>query len=208
MGVGMLRYIRGKLLMLRLIIPSFLGLGFAFYYLSGGKNFEPAAFEKQKQDQTVVVQAIAPRVEIDTHIADDKVSARATQVKQEYAKVFAESVPASDTPTLRSGASLWKVAAGGDDVQARIATLSDPTSFVELTRDTVGAVGVDADMKRFVNATRVNLRNGPGTNHNVVGKLDRDTEVALLNKTIGSWVKLRVIETNRVGWISASLLRE
>jgi hypothetical protein len=47
MGVGMLRYIRGKLLMLRLIIPSFLGLGFAFYYLSGGKNFEPAAFEKQ-----------------------------------------------------------------------------------------------------------------------------------------------------------------
>ena len=80
MGVGMLRYIRGKLLMLRLIIPSFLGLGFAFYYLSGGKNFEPAAFEK-KQDQTVVVQAIAPRVEIDTHIADDKVSARATLVK-------------------------------------------------------------------------------------------------------------------------------
>ena len=153
----MLRYIRGKLLMLRLIIPSFLGLGFAFYYLSGGKNFEPAAFEKQKQDQTVVVQAIAPRVEIDTHIADDKVSARATQVKQEYAKVFSESLPASHTPTLRSGASLWKAVAGDDDAQARIATLSDPTSFVELTRDTVGAVGVDADMTRFVNATRVNL---------------------------------------------------
>jgi len=59
-----------------------------------------------------------------------------------------------------------------------------------------------------VNATRVNLRNGPGTDHNVVGKLDRDTEVALLNATNGSWVKLRVIETNWVGWISASLLRE
>lgn len=60
----------------------------------------------------------------------------------------------------------------------------------------------------YVNANRVNLRNGPGTNHNVLGKLERDTQVELLAEADGSWVKLRVIETNRVGWMSISLLRE
>jgi len=30
----------------------------------------------------------------------------------------------------------------------------------------------------------------------------------LLAEADGSWVKLRVIETNRVGWMSISLLRE
>jgi uncharacterized protein YgiM (DUF1202 family) len=52
------------------------------------------------------------------------------------------------------------------------------------------------------------MRNGPSTRNGVIAKLERGTAVQLLPSSSGSWVKLRVAETNRVGWISKKLLKK
>lgn len=62
-----------------------------------------------------------------------------------------------------------------------------------------------ADLRR-VKVSRANMRNGPGTRYNVVGRLVRDTEVEVVSDAATGWVKLKVLETGRVGWISAKLL--
>ena len=62
------------------------------------------------------------------------------------------------------------------------------------------------DTVRQVTGNRVNLRNGPGTEYNVLSKLTRGEQVAILQDPGNGWLKLRVLETNRVGWLAASLV--
>lgn len=59
---------------------------------------------------------------------------------------------------------------------------------------------------RSVSASRVNMRQGPGTDFSVVAKLTRGTEVEVLRDQGDGWVKLRVVETGRVGWMADYLL--
>lgn len=66
-------------------------------------------------------------------------------------------------------------------------------------------VEVEPDFRR-VTGNRVNMRNGPGTQYSIVGKLLRDDEVEVLQDPGIGWVKLQVMETGRIGWMSSKLL--
>jgi uncharacterized protein YgiM (DUF1202 family) len=59
---------------------------------------------------------------------------------------------------------------------------------------------------RNVSASRVNMRQGPGTDFNVVAKLTLGTEVEVLRDQGDGWVKLRVVDSGRVGWMADHLL--
>ena len=59
-----------------------------------------------------------------------------------------------------------------------------------------------------VSVNRANMRNGPSTRNGVIAKLERGTAVQLLPSSSGSWMKLHVVKTNRVGWISKKLLKK
>ena len=50
------------------------------------------------------------------------------------------------------------------------------------------------------------MRNGPGTSYSVVATLSRDTEVEVLRDPGQGWVKLQVVDSGRIGWMSARLL--
>ena len=188
--------------MFRLVIPSFIILGVAFYYLSGGKDFTPPEVRKNIENHSVVV---TPLPDTDTEPANDRISRVAAAAKQEFDKKVIESSDADLTDPTNKRFQLWSEAALSEEQPIQVASLSDLESFVAVSEHTVEPQGKDL---MYVNAKRVNLRNGLGTNHNVLGKLERDTQVELLAEADGSWVKLRVIETNRVGWMSISLLRE
>lgn len=54
----------------------------------------------------------------------------------------------------------------------------------------------------------VNMRTGPGTSYGVAVKLDRGTEVEVLEVLSTGWAHLRVVETGRVGWMAARFLDE
>jgi uncharacterized protein YgiM (DUF1202 family) len=59
---------------------------------------------------------------------------------------------------------------------------------------------------RKVRANRINMRNGPGTQYNVLAKLSKGEKILVLQDPGKGWVKFRVIDSGRVGWAAESLL--
>lgn len=56
-------------------------------------------------------------------------------------------------------------------------------------------------------STRVNLRGGPGTNYLVLAKLEPGTAVTILARNAtADWVRIRVTDSGRSGWVAADLL--
>ncbi|WP_306155627.1 SH3 domain-containing protein [Roseovarius sp. MMSF_3281] len=66
----------------------------------------------------------------------------------------------------------------------------------------------DADIAQPVQDTRrvtgavVNMRGGPGTAYDRIGKLYKNDKVVVLQKPGNGWIKLRVVETGDVGWMA------
>jgi uncharacterized protein YgiM (DUF1202 family) len=57
-------------------------------------------------------------------------------------------------------------------------------------------------------SARVNLRGGPGANYLVLAKLEPGTAVTVLSiHTSQEWVRVRVNESGRTGWVAAELIR-
>lgn len=61
------------------------------------------------------------------------------------------------------------------------------------------------DMRK-VTAARVNMRQGRGQNFSVVAKLISGDEVQILQDPGDGWLKLKVQESDRVGWMADFLL--
>jgi hypothetical protein len=59
---------------------------------------------------------------------------------------------------------------------------------------------------RRVAGNSVNLRTGPGTAFGAITSLARGTEVIVLRDPGTGWIKLRVPETGRIGWMADRLL--
>jgi uncharacterized protein YraI len=59
---------------------------------------------------------------------------------------------------------------------------------------------------RQVSGNSVNLRTGPGTGFGRIASLKRGTDVIVLNDPGEGWIKLRVVETGRIGWMAETLL--
>ena len=98
-------------------------------------------------------------------------------------------------------AALWKVSADTETSVIIENILEDLVPVV--------AAAIPSDENLYaVSVNRANMRNGPSTRNGVIAKLERGTVVLLLPSSSGSWVKLRVVETNRIGWISKKLLKK
>lgn len=61
---------------------------------------------------------------------------------------------------------------------------------------------------RFVAGNRVNLREGPGTNHAVVDTLARGTSAELVASNDNGWAQIRLTETGQTGWMAERLLSD
>ncbi|MDU8946017.1 SH3 domain-containing protein [Ovoidimarina sediminis] len=57
-----------------------------------------------------------------------------------------------------------------------------------------------------VTAERVNLRAGPGTQHDVVTQLDSDDQVLALSDTAADWIEIQLPRDGTTAWISARFL--
>ena len=97
-------------------------------------------------------------------------------------------------------AALWQVSADAE-TSVIIENILDDVVPV------VAAVPSDENLY-VVSVNRANMRNEPSKRNGVIAKLERGTAVQLLPSSYGSWVKLRVVETNRVDWISKKLLKK
>ncbi len=197
--------------MARIIIVTFAFLGWAFYEMSGGAEFEPASVrltnikEDPLKPAALAAEASAPvvvkqpeievtRVALDLNSVEDVLSGRAdgntieaeTPSAPENVVTLAALEDADATPTIVLPSLIENAVPETEEVQ-QVAEVS----FYET---------------RTVSGDRVNVRGGPGTSYSVVGKLVRGDEVEILEDTGTGWVRFRAVNDDTSGWLADFLL--
>ncbi|PKQ11294.1 MAG: SH3 domain-containing protein [Alphaproteobacteria bacterium HGW-Alphaproteobacteria-1] len=188
--------------MWRFILISFVFLGWAFYTMSGGADYTPAANSIQARAllsehrpkarplrENVIQIAQAPSVVSRVATSLEQVGTGGAQVV--LASVEARPVdPRIVVPT----------------VVARSVVPPEGVMVETVAPVAAPAAPERAEDRRRVSGHSVNLRTGPGRDYGRLGSLARGTEVIVLDDSRVGWVKLRVVDTGRIGWMAAPLL--
>ncbi|WP_204113000.1 SH3 domain-containing protein [Shimia biformata] len=210
--------------MKKFVFLSFVFLGWAFYELSGGADFNPReTLEDQAQarsvtpaqpagiassDQAPVTSpASAPVEKAAGHTSD---LATLTAPAAIPAVTSQSTVPQSPAPApLTEPQTVQSPLAGGGLTVSSPFTTSDRASTTTEGGETPSAIPqILAQDFREVNGNRVNMRAGPGTGYQVLDTLVRGQVVEVLTTEANGWSKLRVVDTQRIGWMSSRLLTE
>lgn len=202
--------------MVRFLFLSFAFLGWAFFEVSGGADFEPETPERIARFEALEAQrAEAARQAEQARRAAIAEKARRSEADRAAMRLASLTFDSSGATT------------GGDDLAAlpltrRHTLVSQPVATppdqrADLTpgeealraaeAEAAAAAALPEDI-RAVRGSRVNMRGGPGTSYAVLGKLERGDEVKVLKEPGNGWVKLKVIDTGRIGWMSAKLLKK
>lgn len=200
--------------MTRLIVITFAALGWCFYVVSGGPDFEPRGLRSDQPERVASVRtpsptALASAEELVTNVTARTPTARVqpTPVSEDIVEVVAEAANLGSF----SGLSVF------DDQSANItlASLEDGVAGLqqitdEVQEDIVATPAIPEPQKdiREVSGTRVNMRDGPGTIYPIVGKATIGQKVEVLSDSGTGWLRLRVLPQQQVGWISSSLIRK
>jgi hypothetical protein len=169
--------------MTRFVLLSFAFLGWAFYEVSGGSDFAPSPPAR------ITAQFAAPEPE--------PVAAAPTEDTIDISEALAaQSQPAPEPLPI----ALVSAPAPTPEAERIVLT----PSAEEAEQAAVYATP-PADI-REVSGSRVNMRSGPGTGFAVLATLSRGDRVEVLGAPENGWAKLRVVETGRIGWMSARLL--
>lgn len=166
----------------KLIVVSSLMLFWAFYEMSGGADFEP---KSQVAEIEVPKAEPAPALQI----APASIVEASFEVVETTPLPPAAPVPAP-TPVFYAEPVI---------IPAPAAAVPEPVAVTE------PAAPVDL---RYVSGNRVNLRAGPGTQHAVLATLPRGTATAFIEANDDGWVKIRMQDSDQVGWMAARLLSE
>ncbi|WP_165929168.1 SH3 domain-containing protein [Shimia isoporae] len=200
----------------KFVVVSFAFMGWAFYELSGGSDFEPTyrrdVVEAQSQKSPVTPEPARITATPIEPVVTKAAAVVPTVQRKEEAIVETVAAPTSvQTPLLAVDAS---TTANFATPQGSTPSLTDALSdkvietqpaLIKLGETTLILPEVKKDF-RSVNGSRVNLRGGPGTSFGVLGVLVRDQEVEVLRDEGKGWVKLRDQETGKVGWMAAKML--
>lgn len=174
-------------------------MAFAFYQLSGGDDFVPIAEEKR---------ALAERLQEEKRLAE-----AAAKAKREEALIAAKPKPAPlpDVPTTK----VVLASASVEPLQTTDANAALNATIARAADATVATAQAESEVEpevarpkdiREVSAARVNMRTGPGRTFSVLTKLSNGEKVEILQDPGSGWVKLRVVDSGRVGWMANSLL--
>lgn len=185
----------------RYIFLSFFFMGWAFYEMSGGSDFasdlkerrELAAAEAKAEEQTK-----AERYQALVNTDRPKQTVHSGMVTRAS---YSPTSPITATPA---------------DTQKEVLNASSTSVEVEPKADDADINNDDPAIQtieaaplpdiRAVSGTRVNVRMGPATSYNVVLRLTKGTRVRILQEPGNGWVKLKVEDSGRVGWMASRLL--
>ena len=195
----------------KFIIGTFAILGWAFYALSGGADFEPqarmAAADRIAANET-------PTVPVATEVvaAAQPAGVEATPALSETDPVATRAETASlgqltDTPATVVPATqpLEQELATAPRTPGSQSTSSGEPLFASLS-------GSDASgglpSIREVSARAVNMREGPGTTFAVIDTLTQGTEAEVMASDGTGWVRVFIPQTGMTGWMAERLLTE
>ncbi len=196
--------------MARLIICTFAFLGWAFYEMSGGADFEPASARltnvKENPLMPVVSTAGAEPVAARVGTQVTRVSLNLTSVED---VLSGNDRRTRVLPQQQSETAATEIAPArqGESV-AIIPSLvngADASNVVEVAAVATPAPATLSDF-RSVTGNRVNVRGGPSTAFGVVGRLVRGDEVEVLEDTGDGWIRFRALDSETTGWVADFLL--
>ncbi len=179
--------------MYKFMTATFLMLGWVFFEMSGGTDFQPE--EQIIAEAAPVAEPVAPEVEV-----AEATIVRVAQPVVEPSALLAESdqVTRAVSLDLSDIAEIVEEAAVSADLVAAPAVVETPAVEVVAAFDPVDL--------REVAGNRVNMRSGPGTNYGVLDTLTRGTETEVLEVDATGWARVRVIGSGQVGWMAERLL--
>lgn len=186
------------------ILLTFGFLGFAFYEMSGGADFEPASARvaaatpeaSETQQAEAVVEPVAPAAAVQTAaITKIDTSASVTRVSMDLTNVNAAVEEA--VQQAQSG-STAQIIDSSETPQIILPSLIATTN--NSNTDTSGG-----DV-RIVSGNRVNVRGGPSTDYGIVSKLARGDEVRILEDNGDGWVRMQPVDGGEAGWMADFLL--
>ncbi len=216
--------------MKRFILVSFAFLAVVFYQMSGGANFEPRVETVPLADATKITEAQPVTRPLSKHDQVQAVSLIARPaVNPPVASVvtapLAEPTPVSfiqpDKPVVEVPVAEVQDTPAAPDIrpfaqplvlaslEQGLAGLTSAEPVPEPASDPepvpVAIVVAPADI-REITATRVNMRDGPGTTYPILARLSLGHEVEVLGDSGNGWLRLRTLPEQQAGWISASLV--
>lgn len=213
--------------MFRFILVSLGFLGWAFYEMSGGSDFDPVAtrmarieplaetpFDAPAENSNQVVLASASGDVVDTdpfeNEAVTRVSLNLTSLQDALdqsgdAAVVTPAVTTVEPAVVPTNVAITTASADTPAIIPSLIVQDDTATATASPAALVSEIGLDI---RTVSGNRVNVRGGPSTNFSVVSKLVRGDAVEILEDNGNGWVKMRSVLTGEEGWMADFLLSE
>lgn len=175
--------------MYKFIIVSFLALGLAFYELSGGADFVP------EQREIVAEAETTPQTPIIQTVNVDVTRSNAASLIALNPQVTTVSLETTQVPVATP--------------EPAVVEIAEPVVVVEEEpiAEVVEVAAAPLDI-RAVAGSRVNMRQGPGTNFSVLDTLDGGTQTEVLEVNDDGWARIQVVDTGQVGWMAERLLTD
>ncbi len=209
----------------KFVFLSFIFMGWAFYEMTGGNEFvpqEPARIAKYKALETERAEAArelerkhkAATAEKARESKKELVAAETERVAMQVAALDLTKTDATleqaslitQTPLTRRK-SLYPTPVPPVTPETPVPSLATMSAVAPQPTEplTILQPKDPADLRQ-VRGSRANMRGGPGTSYAVLSTLNRGDEVEVLKQSENGWVKLKVVESGRIGWMSARLL--
>ena len=206
--------------MWRFIIMTFAFLGWSFYEISGGADYQPREGSRQAvalqveaerklaalSPNTMASMSPAPNASDNANVTRNLIDLTAipavTDRPAQPVRLSSQDLPSADTLA--------------DAVDKRVANLSlaQPAAFAQaagmapVSPENLPQPAQDPRDLRHITGTSVNMRTGPGTRFGVLARVTRDTQVEVLETYENGWLRLRVIDSSKVGWVSSKLVSD
>ena len=212
----------------KFILVTFALLGWVFYEMSGGADFVP---ETRSTAQAATPETGTPEAEgAEVALAEETVTGgaevtRASAIEVNTAGLLTPaSAPAAQpqveaTTATAIEALVEEVAA--DEAEAAILPRADvggeagqTLEFTSLANygntDNIEVATTPAQPLdiRQVAGTRVNMRQGPGTDFGVIDTLPGGTQAEVLEVAANGWARIRIIDSGAEGWMAERLLTD
>ncbi len=184
--------------------------------MSGGPDFEPRG-TRAEQPVRIAAAPMPEPIPVPTSRTQDLVTSVVAR---------AASGPAQPEPKIETDTTTVLSQIATDPLSQFSAFDEDGVSFTlaSLEEGAAGLLQIDTPVQdeitpasqevepekdiREISGTRVNMRDGPGTIYPIIAKAAIGQRVEVLGDSGTGWLRLRLFPDQRVGWISASLVRK
>jgi hypothetical protein len=182
--------------MWRFLLISFAVLGWTFYELSGGADYAPAPNSLQAQGDPDRPEVPAPG-EATPRAAPTHAGKEAVMTEPGAAEATAEALPVTLATPRTAPADRARPDQGAE---------GDASAIDAAIAAAMGEAPADAATRRRVKDGSVDLREGPGLSFDTVTRLSRGTEVAVVEDPGHGWLKVRLADGYRTGWLAEWLV--